>query len=172
MPTNLLSGYRIEQVDDSAEAVLRNLFEHYLHDMAEWFGFDTREDGAYHFQTGRVWEDGYHVHLLYSRQIPVGFALVGSADEYLEHSGVRDMDEFFVVRLHRRKGLGRAFATNLWNTYPGEWLVRVFQANLPAMPFWRAAISAYTDDSFEEDVRTVSEQAWSYFTFRSEGSDA
>ena len=171
MQSDLLPGYRIEEVDDSADAVLRNLFEHYLHDMAEWFRFESHEDGAYRFPTERVWDAGYRVHLVYSGQIPVGFALVGSADEYLERSGVHDMDEFFVARRHRRKGVGRAFAINLWNAYPGGWLVRVFQANLPAIPFWRAAISAYTDDSFDEAVRTENDHPWSYFTFCSNEPD-
>jgi len=146
----LPAGYRIEEVDDSADAVLRNLFEHYLHDMAEWFLFDSREDGAYHFATEEVWGT-YRVYLLYAARIPVGFALVGSADEYLARGGVHDMDEFFVVRRHRRHGL-----------------VRVYEANLPAVPFWRAAISSYTRDAFVEQARSVRDRPWSYFEFRAD----
>jgi predicted acetyltransferase len=172
MGSTLFSSYRVERVDGSAEPVLGNLFEHYLHDMAEWFLFDAHEDGLYHFSTERVWQDGYHVHLLYSNQIPVGFALVGTADEFLERSGVHDMDEFFVARRHRGRGLGKAFAAHLWAEYPGEWLVRVFQANLPAMPFWRAAISAHTAGRFDESVRSVKEAPWSYFTFESCKADS
>ena len=164
--TTLPPDYRIVRVDDSADLVLRNLFEHYLHDMAEWFRFDSEEDGAYRYPTEAVWSD-YHVYLLYSGRIPVGFALVGSADAYLERSGVHDMDEFFVSRRHRRQGLARAFATHLWNAYPGEWLVRVFQDNLPAMPFWRSTIAAYSGDRFDEDVRTVNDHLWSYFSLHS-----
>ena len=165
---DLFASYGIEQVDDSADTVLSNLFEHYLHDMAQWFGFDSHTDGAYHFPTETVWQDGYHVYLLYSKDIPVGFALVGDANEHLGRSCVHDMDEFFVARRHRRAGVGRAFATHLWNRYPGEWLVRVFQHNVPAMPFWRVTIAAYTEGKFEEDARTVNDLPWSYFTFRND----
>lgn len=165
MSTDLPTGYRIAEVDDSADAVLRNLLEHYSHDMAEWFHFESHEDGAYHFQTEKVWQDGFRVHLLYSRKIPVGFAIVGSADAYLGRPGARDVDEFFVVRRHRRRGLGQAFATHVWDTYAGQWLVRVLQANLPASPFWRGAISTYTGGQFDEGVRTVGGRPWSWFTF-------
>jgi len=165
--TALPSGYRIEQVDASADAVLRNLYEFYLHDMAEWFLFDTTEEGSYQHQTETIWQLGDRVYLLYFDKIPVGFALVGSADEYLNRSGVHDMHDFFVARRHRRLGVGRAFASHLFNAHPGEWLVRVFQGNRPAVPFWRAAISRYAGGPLQEEVRTVTDRPWSYFTFGS-----
>jgi hypothetical protein len=49
--------------------------------------------------------------------------------------------------------------------YRGRWLVRVFQGNLPALPFWRGAIAEYSDHAFREDVRIIRDRPWSYFTF-------
>ena len=37
----LPDNFRIARVDRTADDVLGNLFEHYLHDMAQWFEFDT-----------------------------------------------------------------------------------------------------------------------------------
>ena len=156
----------MEVVDDSADAIVRNLFEHYLHDMAEWFRFDSKPDGAYHHPMEWVWGK-YDVTLLYAGDIPVGFALIGNADNYLERAGVNDVSEFFVVRRHRRQGVGRAFANHLWNARPGAWLVRVLHANAPALPFWRRTVSDYSGGAFHEEARTVDDQPWSYFTFDS-----
>lgn len=134
--------------------------------MAEWFEFDTSSEGNYSFPTVQeIWDKGVDVYFVYSEEIPIAFGLVGSAEKYDETPGIRDMDEFFVVRRHRRSGLGRAFANFLWQQYPGPWLVRVYQRNLPAVPFWRSAISAYTDGGYNEQVTEVGDRSWSYFRF-------
>ncbi len=43
MPDSNLS---ISRIGPESQQVLGNLFEHYLHDMAEWFLFDTKADGG------------------------------------------------------------------------------------------------------------------------------
>jgi predicted acetyltransferase len=155
----------VRQVDRSCEAIVRNLLEHYCHDMAEWFLLDAHEDGSYRYLPDQVWSDGVDVHLAYLSGIPIGFALVGSAAPYAADAGAKDLKEFFVVRRHRRSGIGRMLAERVWNLYPGKWLVRVYHGNRPALPFWRAAIGAYTGDAFAEEVRTVEGRSWSHFTF-------
>jgi predicted acetyltransferase len=153
------------RVDRSHDPILINLFEHYLHDMAEWFQFDYGPEGRYGMDTATYWNNGVEAWFAYVGDIPIGFALVGSAGNFIGDAHARDMDEFFVVRRYRRAGVGRAFADHVWDAYPGRWLVRVFQGNLPALPFWRGAIADYSDGVFDEDVRTVRERRWSYFTF-------
>lgn len=157
---------RFERVDRGADRVLRNLIEHYLHDMAEWFEFDTGEDGAYEYSTDEVWDAGCDVFLAYVGDIPVGFALVADAESRVPGANARDLKEFFVVRRHRRSGLGTRLARHVWDAYPGAWLVRVYQGNRPAMPFWRRTIDDYTGGRFREEARTGADgRAWSYFTF-------
>ncbi|MEZ5558616.1 MAG: hypothetical protein R3E86_08765 [Pseudomonadales bacterium] len=155
------------QVDESQDPVLRNLLNLYMHDMAEWFLFDSEEDGRYTYATEPLWESGVGVHIAYNGRIPVGFGLVASAAEYSDVPGARDLEEFFVVRRYRREGVGRAFANHLWDLYRGPWVVRVYQRNLPALPFWRATVSAYTDGRFVERILSVRDRPWSYFSFDS-----
>jgi predicted acetyltransferase len=154
-----------QRVDRSHERVVANLLELYCHDMAEWFLIDANADGRYEYSADKVWNDEVDVHLAYIDRIPIGFALIGSAEPFVGDAGVKDLDEFFIVRRHRRSGIGRMLATHVWNEYPGRWLVRVFQGNRPAVPFWRSAIGAYTDGAFAEEVRDVAGRSWSYFTF-------
>ena len=155
----------IRRVDRSQDPVLRNLFEHYLHDMAEWFQFDYGPEGSYSYATEAYWDHGVEAYFAYAGEIPIGFGLVGSAAAFTGDADAKDLDEFFVARRYRRNGLGRELAHHLWNAYPGRWLVRVFQGNLPALPFWRGAIAGYTNGEYREEVRTVRERQWSYFTF-------
>ena len=41
-----LGKYKVQKVDETADPILRNLFELYLHDIAEWFEFYTSGGGA------------------------------------------------------------------------------------------------------------------------------
>lgn len=170
LDASLLSGaYRVQKIDQSADAILRNLFELYLHDMAEWFEFDATIEGNYAFSTQQeIWDKGIEVYFVYCGEIPVAFGLVGLADDYADSPGIRDMDEFFVVRHHRRSGLGRELAKFLWRQYPGPWLVRVYQRNLPAVPFWRSSIAAHTDGRYDEQVADVNGLSWTYFHFNTD----
>jgi predicted acetyltransferase len=162
----LPQSFTIVQVEESSDQILSNLFELYLHDMAEWFEFDTTREGNFAFPTQQeVWDKGVDVYFLYSEEIPVGFGLVGSAVEFDAGPNAKDMDEFFVVRRYRRSGIGREFANDLWLRYPGHWLVRVFQKNQPAIPFWRSSISAFTKGRYDEQTTEVNDRPWSYFRF-------
>lgn len=137
--------------------------------MAVWFELDSNEDGSYSYPTDELWAGGFDVYLAYMGRIPVGFGVIGSAEHHTGDARGKDVHEFFVMRRYRRAGVGRALAVHLWDAYPGPWVVRVYQRNLPAIPFWRGAIAEYTRGSFCEEVREVRERPWSFFTFESAG---
>ncbi len=159
----------IRRVDRSFDPILRNLWDHYVYDMAEWFMLETDEDGRYPYAGEKLWDEGVDVYVAYRGRVPVGFGVVGSAAAHIGEPSAKDLHEFFVVRRHRRSGTGRALASHIWEAYPGPWLVRVYQGNLPALPFWRDAIREFTDGQFREEVRSLQDRAWSYFTFDSAG---
>jgi predicted acetyltransferase len=162
-PSNLL----ISKIGPDSDVVLRNLFEHYLHDMAEWFEIDTQADGSHSYDTSSIWENGYDAYLAKVGDSIAGFALVGPADEWLGDIGAQDVHEFFVVRRFRRRGFGQRMATILWTERPGEWLVRVLELNAPAVLFWRSAISSHARGSYEEERRIVKGRQWRFFRFES-----
>jgi|SRR5450432_17459 len=162
---------RIFKIGRESESVLRNLFQHYLRDMAAWFDeVEANSDGGYSYDFSTIWES-YDVYLAKAGDAVAGFALIGWAGEFLEGEEGRDVHEFFVLRGFRREGMGRAMATHLWNAYRGEWLVRVLEANAPGLAFWRAAIGSFTGASdagaSREEGRQVSGRGWVYFRFTS-----
>jgi predicted acetyltransferase len=168
MPSNLL----ISKIGPESDILLRNLFEHYLHDMAEWFELDTKADGSYSYDTSVIWKKGYDAYLAKVGDSIAGFALLGSAVEWLGDAGAHDVREFFVVRRFRRIGVGQRMATVLWNERPGGWLVRVLEKNAPAVLFWRRVIASYSRDSNAEEERIVNGRRWRFFKFRSNAPHA
>ena len=157
----------ISKIGPESEIVLRNLLGHYLHDMSEWFEVDTQPDGSYSYDTSLVWAQGYEVYLAKVGDSIAGVALMGSAAEWLGDIGAHDVHEFFVLRRFRRTGVGQRMATLLWKEHPGEWLVRVLEANAPAVAFWRGAISRYSRGSYQEEASMVAGRPWRFFKFSS-----
>ena len=167
VPDLVSNGLVVSKVGPESAVVLRNLFEHYLHDMAEWFQFDTDADGSYSYDTSEVWQQGYEVYLASVDGAHAGFALIGSAAEWLGDIGAHDVHEFFVIRRYRRNAVGQRMAVQLWDERPGEWLVRVYEANVPAVPFWRSIIANYAGGTYQEERRIVNEKPWRFFRFAS-----
>jgi predicted acetyltransferase len=164
-----LQGLAISRIGPESDILLRNLFEHYCHDMSEWFDVDTGADGSYSYDTASVWASEQEVYLATVGTSIAGFALIGTGTHWLGDIGARDIHEFFVLRKFRRRGIGKQMAALLWNEHPGEWLVRVLEANAPAVLFWRTAISGYTlgscQGSFQEERRVIDGRSWIFFRF-------
>lgn len=161
-------SFTVSRIGPESDVVLRNLLQYYIHDMAGWFGIDTNADGSYPYDTSRVWNDGHEAYLAKTGDSIAGFALVGREENgFLGGTGAHDVHEFFILRRFRRHGFGERMAMLLWREHPGEWLVRVLEANAAAVLFWRTAIAHYADGSYTEDRRTVSGRPWVFFRFLS-----
>jgi len=159
----------ISRIGPESDVLLRNLFEHYCHDMSEWFDLDTAADGSYSYDTSSIWANEYTAYLAKVGSSIAGFALVGSAAAWTGDAEGHDVHEFFVLRKFRRCGVGQRMAGFVWNEHPGEWLVRVLEVNAPAVLFWRAAVSAYSSGAFHQEPRNIDGQSWRLFRFVSNG---
>jgi predicted acetyltransferase len=141
-------------------AVVSNLFELYAYDLSEFMGFDVGHKGRYGLPqslwnywggaagTGELkWPADWRgfPFLVRADDKLAGFALIRQLSE-----AHLDMGEFFILRKHRRTGLGAHVARDMFDRFPGTWEVRELPPNLPAQSFWRKIISDYTDGKFEE----------------------
>ena len=161
---------QFDRLQRSDDALLRNLYEHYVHDMSEWLDIDTQPDGAYHLDTTPFWEGDFAVHLARVQGSLAGFAVVGSAEAWRGHPAARDVRDFFVLRRHRHRGVGDALALHLWNEHPAQWIVRILVANKPALPFWRRMVRSYRGDAHQERSviergRDAIERDWIHLLF-------
>jgi len=115
-----LQGLAISRIGTESDILLRKLFEHYCHDMSDWFDVDTGADGSYSYDTAQVWASGLEVYLARVDASIAGFAIIGSGAGWLGDIGARDVHELFVLRKFRRRGVGKQMAALLWNEYPGQ----------------------------------------------------
>jgi predicted acetyltransferase len=159
-----MSDLQITGARPEEKQVLLNLLQLYTHDFSEfWQGLPRGElgpDGRFaDYPLESYWTQADHVPLiLRAGGHLAGFALVNAAS----HSGLpadRNMAEFFVVRKHRRGGLGLAAAREVFARFPGLWEVAVARRNVAALAFWRKAIggSPLARDIQETDI---SNSAW------------
>jgi predicted acetyltransferase len=162
-----LSSVVINKFTSDSDVELDGLLELYLHDMSEWFTFDINEDGRYGYDLAPHWKRGDVVYVLSVNNVPSGFALIGKPQDWTDHTPAQEVVEFFVARGHRHGGISDHFATWLWNQIPGSWLVRVFEANVPAVTFWRRVISVHTSGAYKEDHCLVNAHYWRHFSFDS-----
>jgi predicted acetyltransferase len=147
------------------------LFEPYLQEMAEWFEVDTDPDGSYAYDIPGIWGKGYDAYLAQVGDSVAGFALVGSAEEWVGQGAAyvdtHDVHEFFILSEFRRSRIGQHLAAHIWNQHRGHWLVRVLETNTPALTFWRVAIAEYAGGSHAEASRLVNGRPWVFFRFTS-----
>jgi len=101
-----------------------------------------------------------------------GFVLVKRGSEVSGNLTVWDMAEFFILRGHRRRGIGTEVAREVWRRFQGPWEVRVMQSNLSAHHFWDRAISAFTGEAPRPVFAEKGGKHWKLYSFNSEQAAA
>ena len=145
----------LEPAGPEKRETLSNLFQLYTHDFSEQWA--DRRDGELQ-DDGRFpdypWLDSYWRD---PRREPFlirvdgqlgGFVLVNE----FSHSGLpidHAVAEFFVVRKHRRSGVGRAAAFAAIRPRPGQWELAVARRNTAAYPFWQGVAAELASDGVE-----------------------
>ena len=135
---------------------LENLFQLYTHDFSEFWtdrpDGELEEDGRFpqYVHLDSYWIDADRTPLLIRAGGHVaGFVLINT----FSHSGLPidfSVAEFFVVRKHRRAGVGFAAATQVLRARPGLWEMAVARRNTGALPFWRRVAASVAGPSVEE----------------------
>ncbi|HXQ12977.1 MAG TPA: GNAT family N-acetyltransferase [Caulobacteraceae bacterium] len=148
----------VRQAEPGERVALENMFQLYVHDFSEqWWDRpygELENNGRFGDDQffDPYWEEQQHIPLLIRLDGNlVGFALLDASS----HSGAdvdRDMAEFFVVRKHRRGGVGTAAAHAIFTAYPGRWEAAVARRNTGALPFWRNAVATHPAVSDIEEV--------------------
>jgi predicted acetyltransferase len=152
-------------------ALLSNLLELYLHDLSEAFpSIDLGAEGRFGYDKLPLYwsepERRFPFLIRYGGRV-AGFVLATGGSPASDDPAVYDVAEFFVLRRHRRSGVGRRAAFLLWDRLPGRWTVRVSSGNRGAIPFWTGVIAEYTRGAATEAERPGTLHAWRVFSFDS-----
>lgn len=140
--------------------VIQNLMQLYTHDFSEFWGGTSRGDlnpeGLFDaYPLDEYWSTpNWSALLIWCGQVLAGFSLVNDQT----HSGLaanRNMGEFFILRKHRGRGVGRVAAEAIFSLHPGLWEVAVARKNALAREFWHKTIrrSAKVSNLQELDLR-------------------
>lgn len=158
----------LERVGPDRAPLLANLLEFYIHDLSEVFSVKPGLDGRFGYdKLPLYWSepDTRWAFLIKFGDQVAGFALVTRGSPATSDPMDLDVAEFFVLRGYRRLGVGRQAAKALWDSLPGNWVVRVSEANRPGLPFWRRVCREYAGESCAETARSGNPHGWRVFRF-------
>lgn len=156
----------------SDEPVLANLLELYIYDFSEILSIDPGSAGRFGYRDlPQYWSDpGRHAFVVRVDGALAGFVLVKQEPSTSGSATIWDMAEFFVLRRHRRRGIGTAVAHTVWKRLPGPWQVRVMETNVPAVRFWQRAVSEFAGTAVHLSRASVQGVPWRIISFRSEAA--
>lgn len=124
--------------------------ELYIHELEDFLGIDTSEDDITDpHNLDMYWEeDDHHPFLIYLNEECIGFALINKKTKLL--TGAHAFNEFFLLKRHRGKGIGKEVALQIFNQFPGEWEIREREKDTSLIHFWRNVIRTYVHNNYSE----------------------
>jgi len=133
--------------------VLRQVWELYAHDFSEFAPRNIGRDGRFESDSEFARMTAAPLELLWIRVAGAiaGFVFIRPCSHLTGNVAVSDIAQFFVLRNHRRAGVGRTAAALAFARRPGLWEVRVSAANAPGQAFWRCAVAQATHGHFDEE---------------------
>lgn len=140
--------------------VLARLLQLYAYDFSEILGNDIEDNGLFRAPDAArfVGAVGRHPFFVEVDGQLAGFVVVDEASRFGHTDAPLDVAEFFVLRRHRRAGVGRAVALAIFSRFRGVWEVRQVRANTAATAFWRRVIRDYTGR--EPDEQQHDDERW------------
>src|SRR5262249_30571657 len=119
------------------------------YELSDIWDQDLDANGRYGYDLARH-RDGQRSHTYVALEGGrfAGFALVAPAA--ITRTQGSWMEQFFILKKHRRTGIGTALALHVLRSHPGQWEVSQMPANLPAQAFWRKVIGPLTGGQFVE----------------------
>lgn len=167
----------LRRVAEVERSTLANLFELYLYDFSTIDPMVLGTDGRYSTpdMLAPYWNDPTrHEFFIVADGELAGFVLTKRGSGMASNTTSMDVAEFFVLRVHRRNGVGRAAAELLWRMWPEQWMVRVMVANREAVPFWESVIAGFTDGHYNREFHLQSNRnpphEWLIFRFDASGA--
>ena len=139
----------VELIPRDQKDLLRNLMQPYGHDLSEFNQDDPDDLGS--FGVGSYFDAYWTEATRYPFKILAKEALAGFALIRELEPGCHSIAEFFILRRHRRSGIGRDAAQHLFSRFPGIWHVAQDEENVPAQRFWRKIIGEYTNGDFKDE---------------------
>lgn len=178
----------VKLTDQNEAYIIKNLYPLYLHDLSGHYGLtdgptlnrhgiyedsDEYRTLADQYETQNIWWEKpgcLFPFLLRVNDIPMGFALIATPP-YCAKGVDYFVNEFFLLRPYRGKGLGEAAAVQIFEKFKGEWelFTNPAEMNITGQKFWRKTVSGYTMGHYQERVGTTFDGHKLVFRFNNSG---
>ncbi len=138
-------------VTPDQKTTLRNLMSLYLHDLSEYTDtLSISASGVYHYDgLGLYFTDQALVPLfIFNGDNLAGFILL-NRPPYAPAETDFCLNELFVLRGFRGRGIARSAVSECFRQYPGRYVVRQFTRNVPAIGFWRRLFARLSIENIE-----------------------
>jgi predicted acetyltransferase len=146
---NKVTSLVVTRATNSEHQLLQQMLELYQHDLSDIWDQDLDVRGKFGYSLERFWQDpNCAAYIFWIEEHPVGFALVDK--EVKLPGGEFWMDQFFVTKKYRKRGVGAVAASIVFNNHVGRWQVGQMTDNLVAQSFWRKTIRSYTVNQYDE----------------------
>ncbi|WP_138751663.1 GNAT family N-acetyltransferase [Paenibacillus sinopodophylli] len=150
--------------------IINNLYPLYLHDLAGIRNVLPNKYGVFEeeeqYQTLEqqipvfdIWWEKEGVlfpYLITVDAVPAGFVFVATPPYVLDHCDFM-INEVFILRPFRGKGIGEYAVSEIFNWHRGSWMLYTTPTdnNSKTISFWRKALSRYTNHQFTEEDKEL-----------------
>jgi predicted acetyltransferase len=132
--------------------LIRNLYQFYAYESSDWEQEDVEVDGRFYIHEEhlqRYWQEPqWSANLILVDGFIAGFLLVERSE--LPSLDALELADLFILKRYRRKGIGRALATQVLSSGANDWLVRFYNQDETAQAFWRSVL-----DNLPRPVRAI-----------------
>jgi predicted acetyltransferase len=140
------------QTGPEASELIRNLYQYYAYESSDWEQEDVEADGRFYIHDEhltRYWHDPqWSANLLLVDGFIAGFLLIEGSE--LPGIDALELADLFILKRYRRKGIGRAIASQVLCSGEANWLVRFYDQDEVSQAFWRTVL-----DNLPRPVQTV-----------------
>lgn len=155
----------IEKAQVKDKEKISNLFQFYLHDLSE-FAETLNVNSQGKFENNDVdtfFEMENAISMTINvKDVVVGFIFIikGKTVDYI-------INEIFILRKYRSKGIGKIVINKLFESYPGKYGLAILAKNKPAIRFWNSVYDEHNIDYEENEAIYDTEVCISHrFTIR------
>ncbi|CED60531.1 Putative uncharacterized protein [Moritella viscosa] len=145
------------KIEKEHRNILENLFHYYVYDMSYFLALSLHENGQFGFnksQFDAYWDKDDHVpYFIYAGSELAGFVLLR---KYPSDLSINDIEQFFVLRTFKGKGIGKKAFELVTQSFPGKWQIRVLLENVDALHFWKSSVSNIVEQDYtlSKDIDT------------------
>jgi len=135
---------QLRPVNENDANLIENLYNLYRNDLSDYCDDFQYLDGQGYFDKGISKEvlpfgEGVETYIIEDFGCPAGLVMVTDSSYALEGCDYC-LQEMYLIRPARRKGLATKVMQQLLSQKQGRWCLSVYKRNLPAKTFWEKLI--------------------------------